>query len=91
VIRALARSKNTFGGEVVMMPLHRCRWFFANRHRLGAVLVDLGMLDEGQLWDVLAESAATGQRTGQIALRMGLITAEQLARAVAEQQQLRQG
>jgi hypothetical protein len=73
-----------------MTQSHRCRWYITNRQRLGAVLVDLGMLDEAQLWGVLEESAATGQRTGQVALRKGLITAEHLAQALAEQRRLSQ-
>ncbi len=53
--------------------------------RIGQVLVDLGFIDEDQLWDVLEEAKSTGQLTGQAAVGRGLITEEQLLLALAEQ------
>ena len=53
--------------------------------RFGQVLVDLGFIDEEQLWDILEEAKSTGTRTGQVAQSRGLITEEQLDQALAEQ------
>jgi type IV pilus assembly protein PilB len=57
--------------------------------RFGQVLIDLGFLDEEQLWDVLEEAKNTGQLTGQAALARGLITEEQLLQALADQHGLK--
>jgi len=53
--------------------------------RFGQVLVDLGFIDEEQLWDILEEAKSTGNLTGQVAQSRGLITEEQLDQALAEQ------
>jgi type IV pilus assembly protein PilB len=53
--------------------------------RIGQVLVDLGLLDEDQLWEVLDEAKNTGNQTGQVAVSRGLITEDQLFAALAEQ------
>jgi type IV pilus assembly protein PilB len=53
--------------------------------RIGQVLVDLGFLDEDQLWEVLEEAKSTGTLTGQVAVSRGLINDEQLLQALAEQ------
>lgn len=53
--------------------------------RIGQVLIDLGFLDEAQLWDILEEAKTTAQQTGQVALGRGLITEEQLLQALADQ------
>src|SRR5438105_848364 len=57
--------------------------------RFGQVLIDLGFVDEEQLWDVLEEAKATGTLTGQVALARGLITEEQLLSALADQHGLK--
>jgi type IV pilus assembly protein PilB len=57
--------------------------------KFGQVLVDLGFIDDDQLWTILDESKQTGQRTGEIALARGLITEEQLTQALAEQHNLK--
>jgi len=57
--------------------------------RIGQVLVDLGFLNEDQLWEVLDEAKNSGQRTGEVAMAKGLITDEQLLTALAEQQGLK--
>jgi type IV pilus assembly protein PilB len=57
--------------------------------RIGQVLVDLGYIDEDQLWEVLEEAKATGVLVGQAALGRALITEAQLLQALAEQFQLR--
>ena len=57
--------------------------------RIGQVLVDLGFIDEEQLWDVLEEAKSTGQLTAQTAVARGLITDDQLLQALAEQNGLK--
>ena len=57
--------------------------------RLGQVLVDLGYIDEDQLWEVLDEAKNTGVPIGQAALSRALITEAQLLQALAEQFGLR--
>ena len=48
--------------------------------------MDLGYLSEDQLWDVLEEQKQSpGEILGQVALKLGLITNEQLTEALAEQ------
>src|SRR3954452_18685826 len=41
--------------------------------RIGQVLVDLGFLDEEQLWEVLEEAKSTSTLTGLVAVGRGLI------------------
>jgi type IV pilus assembly protein PilB len=53
--------------------------------KLGQVLVDLGFIDDAQLWEILDEAKNTNTPTGQVALARGLITEEQLLQALADQ------
>ncbi len=53
--------------------------------KLGQVMVDLGFIDDDQLWEILDESKSTGSQVGQAAIARGLITEEQLLQALAEQ------
>lgn len=56
------------------------------QRKLGQILVDLGYLNEDQLWDVLEEQKQSGgEIIGQVAKRMGLVTEEQITEALAEQ------
>ncbi|MFL5339297.1 MAG: ATPase, T2SS/T4P/T4SS family [Gemmataceae bacterium] len=57
--------------------------------KIGQILVDLGFLDEGQLWDILEEARNNGVRVGQVAVSRGLINDDQLLQAVAEQHNLK--
>src|SRR5262249_16586001 len=57
--------------------------------RFGQVLIDLGFIDEDQLWDILEEAKSSGQPTGQVALARGLINEDQLLTARADQQGLK--
>ena len=41
------------------------------KRRLGQILIDLGFIDDDQLWDVLDEAKTTGLPTGQVAVRSG--------------------
>ena len=56
------------------------------KRRLGQILVDLGYINEDQLWDVLEEQKKSpGEILGQVAVRMGLVSEAQLSEALAEQ------
>lgn len=60
----------------------------ANRtggRRLGQVLIDLGYIDEDQLWEILDEAKNMNLPTGQVAVTRGLITEVQLMQALADQ------
>jgi type IV pilus assembly protein PilB len=57
--------------------------------RLGQVLVDLGYVDEGQLWEILDEAKNMGLPLGQIAVSRGIITETQLMQALADQYSLK--
>jgi type IV pilus assembly protein PilB len=57
--------------------------------RFGQVLIDLGFIDDEQLWDVLEEAKSTGQLCGQVAVLRGLITEEQCLQALADQHGLK--
>jgi type IV pilus assembly protein PilB len=53
--------------------------------KLGQVLIDLGYVDEDQLWELLDESKNQNQPIGQVAVTRGLVTEDQLLGALAEQ------
>jgi type IV pilus assembly protein PilB len=53
--------------------------------KLGQVLVDLGFVDDAQLWEILDEAKTSGSPVGQVALARGLITDDQLMAALADQ------
>jgi type IV pilus assembly protein PilB len=56
------------------------------QRRLGQILVDLGYLNEDQLWDLIEEQKQSpGEVIGQVAVRMGLVTQDQVTEALAEQ------
>jgi type IV pilus assembly protein PilB len=56
------------------------------QRRLGQILIDLGYLNEDQLWDVLEEQKQSpGEIIGQVAIRMGMVTDAQVTEALAEQ------
>jgi type IV pilus assembly protein PilB len=56
------------------------------KRRLGQILVDLGYLNEDQLWDILEEQKQSpGEVIGRVAIRMGLVTEAQVSEALAEQ------
>ena len=59
------------------------------RRKIGQVLIDLGFIDEDQLWDILEEAKTTSQLTGQVALSRGLVSEEQLLQALADQHGLK--
>jgi type IV pilus assembly protein PilB len=53
--------------------------------RLGQVLIDLGYVDESQLWEILDEAKNVGLPLGQVAVNKGLLTETQLLQALADQ------
>lgn len=53
--------------------------------RLGKILVDLGYLDEDKLWTVLEEQKKGSELIGRVAVRLGLVTDDQVLKALAEQ------
>src|SRR5690242_18404296 len=55
------------------------------KRKIGQIMVDLGFIDESQLWDILEEARTNAVRVGQVALNRGLINDEQLLQAIAEQ------
>jgi type IV pilus assembly protein PilB len=57
--------------------------------KIGQVMIDLGFIDEDQLWEVLEEAKNTGTLTGQAAIARGLITEDQLLQTLAEQHGLK--
>ncbi len=57
--------------------------------KLGQVLVDLGFIDDDQLWEVLEEAKSTGALLGQTAVSRGLINEDQLLQALGEQHNLK--
>jgi type IV pilus assembly protein PilB len=59
------------------------------KRKLGQVMVDLGFLDEDQLWEVLEEAKNTGVQIGQAAISRGLINEDQLLQALGEQTNLK--
>jgi len=59
------------------------------RRRIGQVLIDLGFIDEDQLWSILDEAKTNLQQTGQVAVSRGLVTEDQLLLALAEQHGLK--
>jgi type IV pilus assembly protein PilB len=56
------------------------------QRKLGQILVDLGYINDDQLWDILEEQKQNpGTVIGQVAVRMGLVTQAQVTEALAEQ------
>ena len=56
------------------------------QRKLGQILVDLGYINDDQLWDILEEQKASpGTVIGQVAVRMALVTQAQVTEALAEQ------
>jgi type IV pilus assembly protein PilB len=53
--------------------------------KFGQVLVDLGFIDDAQLWEILDDAKNTNAPVGQTAVSRGLITEDQLLQALAEQ------
>ncbi|HEV3237424.1 MAG TPA: ATPase, T2SS/T4P/T4SS family [Gemmataceae bacterium] len=57
--------------------------------KFGQVLIDLGYVDEDQLWEILDEGKNSGRPIGQVCVSRGLITEDQLLLTLAEQHGLK--
>ena len=56
------------------------------QRKLGQILIDLGYINDDQLWDLLEDQKQTpGTVLGQVAVRMGMVTQAQVTEALAEQ------
>lgn len=55
------------------------------RKPLGALLVDAGLIDDGQLAEALQEGTQTGERLGELVVRRGWVTEDEVARLLADQ------
>jgi type IV pilus assembly protein PilB len=53
------------------------------RLRIGEVLIDMGMIDQGQLDHALSVQRATGVRLGKVLIQEGMVTSTDIARALA--------
>jgi type IV pilus assembly protein PilB len=70
-------------------PVRQSQASHGGGRRIGQVLIDLGYIDEDQLWEILEEAKTTAQLTGQVAVTRGLITEDQLLAALADQHSLK--
>jgi hypothetical protein len=59
------------------------------RTALGTLLIERGQLDEARLEEALEIGEAGGERLGEVLVRMGWVTEEELAKTLAEQWHLR--
>ena len=56
------------------------------QRKIGQILIDLGYINDDQLWDILEEQKQNpGTVLGQVAVRMGLVTKEQVEIALSKQ------
>jgi type IV pilus assembly protein PilB len=55
----------------------------AKKLRIGEVLIDMGMIDEGQLEHALRMQKETGQRLGKVLISENLVTSTDIAKALA--------
>lgn len=58
----------------------------SGRKKIGQVLIDLGFLNEEQLWQVLEHHKQSGEPTGRAAVNLQIITEDMLTQSLAEQQ-----
>lgn len=57
--------------------------------KIGQILIDLGFINDEQLWSVLEHHRQTGELTGQAAVNLQLISEDMLTQALAEQMGLK--
>src|ERR1051326_5721255 len=55
------------------------------RELLGALLLEAGLLDESQLDEAVSEGNETGARLGEVVVRRGWATEDDVARVLADQ------
>jgi hypothetical protein len=58
------------------------------RKPLGTLLVEAGVIDEGQLAEALHDGTQTGERVGEVVVRRGWATEDDVAKLLAEQWEL---
>src|SRR4051812_1918982 len=65
---------------------HAKAWVGADggNRKFGQVLVDLGYIDQEQLWDLLEQARTADQSLGRVVLERGLVTEDQLLQAQGE-------
>jgi hypothetical protein len=61
----------------------------AKRTALGTLLIERGYIDQGQLDEALRRSAANGERLGEVIVKLGWASEDDLAKVLAEQWHLR--
>jgi type IV pilus assembly protein PilB len=71
------------------VPARQAQASRSGGRKIGQVLIDLGFIDDDQLWEILDEAKSTGQLTGQVAMARGLVTEDQLTQALADQHGLK--
>ncbi|HZT14981.1 MAG TPA: hypothetical protein VFA19_03465 [Gaiellaceae bacterium] len=59
------------------------------RRALGTMLVERGLIDQAQLDEALRVGSESGERLGEVVVRLGWVSEEDLAKVLAEQWQLR--
>ena len=59
------------------------------KKKVGQILVEKGLIDEQQLWDLLEEAKSSGKQIGQVAISRGLINEDQQVEALAQQSNLK--
>jgi len=61
------------------------------RRKIGQILVDMGLIDEQQLFEMLDEARSSGKQLGAVAVARNLVNEDQLVKALAEQSSLKVG
>ncbi|MEY4612122.1 MAG: hypothetical protein RL179_95 [Planctomycetota bacterium] len=61
------------------------------RPKIGEIFVNLGLIDEQQLFEMLDEARSSGKMLGNVAVARGLVNEDQLVKALAEQSNLKIG
>src|SRR3954462_4938350 len=61
----------------------------AKRTALGTLLIERGYIDQGQLDEALRRSAENGERLGEVIVKLGWASEDDLAKVLAEQWHLR--
>ena len=60
-----------------------------SRRALGTMLIERGLLDDAQLDEALRVGTESGERLGEVVVRLGWVSEEDLAKVLADQWQLR--
>ncbi|MFL5354751.1 protein kinase domain-containing protein [Archangium sp.] len=83
---ARAMAQTGVGGSAISLPVHtQTRMMRPGRRKLGEMLVAIGKLSEAQLKGALERQKRTGGRIGELLVAEGLVTDEDVVRALSEQ------